>query len=67
MSVIGAFALWFDSLPLEQKRAVLRERLVAYLGDPMAGRFIDALPPDVRDQAIALRDLVRTADWSVKN
>ena len=61
------FRLWFQAQTLTTKRQVVRERLVAYVNDPIAKDILDAMPGDVRNAFNHAIDVARQADWSVTN
>jgi len=61
--VLSAFLFWFREQTPATKRALVRERALAYLEHPLVRDVIAVSPPDIAEPAERLIEAIRRSDW----
>lgn len=61
--MFAAFMIWFRAQTPATRRALIKERALAYLDHPAMLDILNACPDDVRSAAENLLATVRRSDW----
>ncbi len=62
-TVFRAFLIWFAAQTPATQRALVKERALAYVDNPVIADVLQACPPDIVQAAEALRAAIKRSDW----